>query len=117
MGDVLAIQSLLKMVSQAINDGARINKKIANYLSKAFIQIYYGEKADLALGIVRSRGEKSTRLSRQRAFSLAFLLRKLKRVLWRKSLNWQLLNLIFLMRVQRKHGKKLYRSEKNSCIK
>lgn len=73
-GNVLAIQSLLYLVSEAINDGARVNKKIANYLSKAFVQIYYGEKADLALGIVRSRGQKSTRLSRQKAYSIAFFI-------------------------------------------
>ena len=73
-GDVMAIQLLLKMVSEAINDGARINKKIANYLSKALLEIYKGEKADLAFGILRARGQKNTRLSRQKAFHIAFFI-------------------------------------------
>lgn len=30
-GDILAIQTLLKFTAEALNDGARINKKIANF--------------------------------------------------------------------------------------
>ena len=78
-GDVMAIQLLLKMVSDAINDGARINKKIANYLSTALFEIYKGEKADLALGIVRARGQKNTRLSMQKAFHIAFFIEENER--------------------------------------
>jgi hypothetical protein len=73
-GDILAIQTLLKLVSEALNDGARINKKIANFVSKALIQIYKGEKADLAFGITRVRGQKDTRISRQKNFSIAFFI-------------------------------------------
>lgn len=73
-GEIWAIQNLLKLVSEAVDDGARINKKIANFLSKALIQIYRGEKADLAFGITRDRGQKDTRLSRQKNFSIAFFI-------------------------------------------
>lgn len=73
-GDILAIQNLLNLISDALNDGARINKKIANFLSKALVQIYRGEKADLAFGITRVRGQKDTRLSRQKNFSIAFFI-------------------------------------------
>jgi hypothetical protein len=77
-GDILAIQNLLKLVSEALKDGARINKKIANFLSKSLIQIYRGEKADMAFGINRVRGQKDTRLSRQRNFSIAFFVEEIE---------------------------------------
>ena len=77
-GDVLAIQSLLNLVATAISDGARVNKNIANYLSKAFVEIYNGTKADSAFGITRARGEKSTRLAKQKAFSIAFFIEETK---------------------------------------
>lgn len=73
-GEIWAIQNLLKLVSDALDDGARINKKTANFLSKALIQIYRGEKADVAFGISRVRGQKDTRLSRQKNFSIAFFI-------------------------------------------
>jgi hypothetical protein len=78
-GEILAIQSLLKLTSDAINDGARINKKIANYLSTALNKIFSGENADLAFGISRSRGEKNIRLSRQKSFSIAFFIEDSKK--------------------------------------
>lgn len=73
-GEVLAIQFLLKLVSEALNDGARVNKEISSFLSEALLEIYRGEKADLAFGIVRTRGQKNTSLSRQKAFHIAFFI-------------------------------------------
>lgn len=77
-GDVLAIQSLLNLVANAINDGARINKNIANYLSREFVEIYKGTKADSAFGIIRSRGKKNTHITNQKAFRIAFFIEEAK---------------------------------------
>jgi hypothetical protein len=41
------------------------------------MKIYQGEKADLAFGISRSRGEKNTRASRQRNFSIALFVEEM----------------------------------------
>ena len=70
----MAIQFLLKFVSEALNDGARVNKEISSFLSKALFEIYKGEKADLAFCITRRRGQKNTHLAKQRAFNIAFFI-------------------------------------------
>lgn len=77
-GEIWAIQNLLKLISDALDDGARINKETASFLSKALLQIYEGKNANLAFGIARTRGQKNTRKSRQRDFSIAYHIEKMQ---------------------------------------
>ncbi|CAN6133910.1 hypothetical protein MCETRH20_00918 [Methylophilaceae bacterium] len=70
-GELWAIQNLLKLAAEALADGARLNDKVALFISKALIKIHAGEKADNAFGIARKRGGKDTRRVRERNFSIA----------------------------------------------
>lgn len=76
IGELWAIQSLLKLAAEALADGARLNLNVATFISEALIKIYDGEKADDAFGIARKPGEKNTRRARQRSFSMAFFIEK-----------------------------------------
>jgi hypothetical protein len=78
MGEIWAIESLLKLISDALEDGARINKNTASYLSKALLQLYQGKNANLAFGIARTRGQKNTRKSRERDFIIACYIAKMQ---------------------------------------
>lgn len=77
-GELWAIQNLLLLVSDAIADGVPLSPLIASYISSSLRKIHDGEKADDAFGIKRKRGEKDTRRSQQRAFSMADAIERLR---------------------------------------
>lgn len=72
-GELWAIQNLLLITAEAIRDGCPLTIGIAAFMHYALGKIYIGEKADVAFGIVRKRGEKDTRESQQRAFGFAHM--------------------------------------------
>ena len=77
-GDVRAIQDLLKLVSEALDNGARVNKAVASFISSAFMEIYKGENANQAFGIARKRGGKNTRFTSEKSFAIAFFIEEMQ---------------------------------------
>lgn len=78
-GELWAIQNILKIVAEALANGVKLNEKVALFVSKAFIKIHDGEKADHAFGIVRKRGERDNRKSRQKNVSIAYEIEKARK--------------------------------------
>jgi hypothetical protein len=70
-GELWAIQNVLRLVAEALDDGVRIKGGIANYVANALRRIHAGEKSDTAFGIKRKRGEKDNRKARAKAFLYA----------------------------------------------
>ena len=70
-GETEAIQSLLLLVSEAIRDGCPLTDKVADFISRALANIHGGMNGNDAFGIKRKPGEKDTRASRGRAYSMA----------------------------------------------
>jgi hypothetical protein len=77
-GDVRAVQDLLKLVSEALDNGARVNRAVASFLSYALMEIYKGENADQAFGIARKRGGKNTRFTSEKSFAIAFFIEEMQ---------------------------------------
>lgn len=77
-GELWAIQNILKLAAEAIQDQSPLSKGVAAYISKALASIHDGEKADEAFGIRRKRGEKDTRKVRQRKYFMADCIERLR---------------------------------------
>jgi hypothetical protein len=70
-GDIQAIQELLEIASDGIRVGAPLTREIAEYISSALYKISQGEKADLAFGIKRKRGQKNLVAEHQKNYYIA----------------------------------------------
>lgn len=77
-GELWAVQTLLRIVSEAIADGETLTPGIALFVSTALRKIWEGAKADDAFGIKRKRGEKDQRAARSRQFMLADAVERLR---------------------------------------
>ena len=73
-GEIWAIEKLLKLVAETIEARIPLSENIATFISAALCKIHDGIDANKAFGIKRARGEKNTRQTNQKQFSIAYFI-------------------------------------------